>query len=44
MIIDASKSIGTAIEKVYPETKFLMCWYHLKANIKKHAPKEKKME
>ena len=44
IISDASKSIGTAISSVYPKSKLIMCWYHLKANIKKHAPSDFKEE
>lgn len=38
------KAIGSAIQTCYPEAKIIMCWFHMKANVKKHVPKEKKNE
>jgi hypothetical protein len=35
MIIDACKAIGFAIKKYFPKCTIIMCWFHLKYNIRK---------
>ena len=36
MVIDASHSMANAIKKCFPDCVILMCWFHLKQNIRKH--------
>ena len=36
MVIDACKVIAYAIKKCFPYCKIIMCWFHLKCNIRKH--------
>jgi len=33
---DAQRSSFNAVKEVFPDVKVLMCWYHVKANLKKH--------
>ena len=36
IIIDACPALAKSIKLRLTETKFLMCWFHLKMNVKKH--------
>lgn len=42
LICHASKAIGGAIETCYPDATLLMCWFHMKANIKNNITKDEK--
>ena len=39
MIIDASNAMANAIKKIFPRCIILMCWFHLKQNLRKHKEK-----
>ena len=39
MVIDASHAMENAIKKIYPHCTIIMCWFHMKANIKKNKSK-----
>ena len=38
-MIDASHAIANTVKRLFPECKILMCWFHLKLNIRKHKKK-----
>ena len=35
IVQDACRACYNAVEKVFPENKIIMCWFHLKYNVKK---------
>ena len=39
IVIDASHAMANAIKKIYPHCKIIMCWFHMKANIRKNKSK-----
>ena len=39
MVSDACHAIANAILKCFPKTILLMCWFHLKQNVRKHKDK-----
>ena len=36
IVSDAAKSIAKAIKRTYPSCVLIMCWFHLKYNLRKH--------
>ena len=36
IVIDAHYPSANAIAKIFPDTVILMCWFHLKQNLRKH--------
>jgi nitrogenase subunit NifH len=36
IVIDACKAMYKAIRKMFPNSVILMCWFHLRMNVKKH--------
>ena len=39
MVIDACRAMANTIKQIFPACKILMCWFHLKQNIRKHKTK-----
>ena len=39
IVIDAAHAIANAIKQVLPNCVILMCWFHLKQNVRKHKSK-----
>ncbi len=39
MVADASSAIVNATKKNFPECVILMCWFHVKLNVRKHKAK-----
>jgi len=36
LLQDAQRSSYNAVKEVFPDVKVLMCWYHVKTNLRKH--------
>jgi hypothetical protein len=36
MVSDAARAIVNSIKKAFPDCQYLMCWFYLKMNVRKH--------